>query len=345
MYLELTQEQIMLRDSVRRFARQGLVDLRTDLSDTRTTSSRIRDALDQLGLWSLTVPVEKGGSGFDLVSACIATEELACHERGTALAFALHVGAVSEALCRLSDTEVSVGSAPTGLLWPKNSPEDGKAALRAYRTGQQWKVEGTATGLLPADGDGRYLVLCPEGDQTTALRGCLVDDGPSRGENRLGLVGPRRIDTSVELTASSSQVVRFESTRDLHLSKLLAALGLGVAQKSLVEAIEYAGQRRQFGRTIDGFQAIRFKLADMATGLERARWALWRSTASGDEELVDLALLSSVETALFAADEALQIHGGYGYTEEYPIEGLYRDSRELSSLVNDWRSFARGGAT
>lgn len=114
----------------------------------------------------------------------------------------------------------------------------------------------------------------------------------------------------------------------------VAALGLGLAQGVYEMALGYARERRQFGRPIGSFQAVAFKLADMATRLEAARGLVYRAAVAKDlgrpyELLASMAKLTTSELAVWAASEAVQIHGGYGYMDEYPVSRFYRDAKVL----------------
>ena len=349
MNLELTDEQKMLRDSVDRFASRRLETPLSGADDVAETARGLRKELGDLGLWSLTAPVEAGGSGFDLPSACLAIDALARRDAGTALSVALHVGLVVPTLAAAdNDPDLSLigGEVPVGIIWPAVD-SDLPVPLYAAEEDSSWTLDGGATALVPAEGAQAFLVLAIDFDDASKTKSFLVepDHIELRAHSSLGLDGPLQGRAQLDQVIISSDRAVTSSTTPLlnDLALCLASVALGVGQAALDEGLSYAAEREQFGRSLDKFQAIRFKLADMATHLETSRWAVLRAAASKDDSLARLALRSSVDAALFVADEALQIHGGYGYTEEYPVERLYRDSRQLSSLAENWLAIGRDG--
>lgn len=322
MNFELTDEQKMMRDSVARFGDKRLADLGESLE--REQWSSIRRELGGLGLWSLTASVDAGGAGFSLPAACLAIAELAHRHRHTAQAVALHLGLVIPALAGVDDVNSDWldGSTALGLIFQAPSSPQSWLALCPGQIPEKF--------LVVTDGEPRKLSVADASN--LALRPL---PGLAAPPATLQTLAPDALDIS-SLTVISDNIPPSWPGPDGPLA--LASVALGIATAALDEARAYAAERTQFGRPINKFQAIRFKLADMATAQETSRWTILRAAADDSQNLAQLALRHATESAQFIADESLQIHGGYGYTEEYPVESLYRASRQLLMLARQWPS-------
>ncbi len=299
MNLALTESQTMLRDTLRRLATEGLESQIThDFSPPSWAGDCRR--LDAMGLFELTTSVDAGGSGLGTLEACIAIEELARQAPELSLLVAIHLAA-GEAL-----TET------TGEDWTSPQP----LLLRS---------SSILAPLSDPEQDSPNYALVSDSGEVSIREGSGLDwKSPSLGFDALRLA---------HMDADENTSLGYASHPSLAL--YLGAVALGIAHRSLQEALSYSEERKQFGQSINQFQSIRFKLAETASDVDADRWNLWlqASHRSDDSSLgltdPETTLHRLIETALKASDEGLQIHGGYGYTLEYPVSHLYADARQL----------------
>jgi alkylation response protein AidB-like acyl-CoA dehydrogenase len=232
-----------------------------------------------------------------------------------------------------------------GLTEPGAGSDAGSARMTAVRKGDCWVLNGTKTFIT----NGHYadcvvvIAVTDRAARTHGLSAFVVDKGtrgfrPGKKENKLGL----RASDTAELIFEDCVIPRanllgqegngfIDAMRILDGGRIsIAALGLGMAQGAFEAALKYSKQRKQFGKAISEFQAIQWKLADMATEIEAARLLTMRAAAMKDAGLKttkesSMAKLYSGEVAVRCANECVQIHGGYGFIKDYPAEKFYRD--------------------
>lgn len=315
MKLALSEDQIILRDSVRRFVERQLQAAIENSSRAPELLGTLRPELNELGLWGLTAPVDAGGFGQDTLTAALVVEELAKSEPSTAVLAALHLGLIAPTLAS--------SSIAAAIL-------EGTARV-AVAIGEFI--------IAPADGSDSLLMLHREPAASARLaHGLALNTTSALGLEGIhfGAFNPGEVPDAESIEITPSQL----EERLGRTSTLLGAAAIGLGRAALDEALSYAEERKQFGRSLNRFQAIQFKLADMGTALETTGWLLWRAAATENSALAGIAVEQAAQAAFFAADEALQIHGGYGYTQEYPVEGLFRHAQELRRLVDTWLSFA-----
>ncbi|RAL23535.1 hypothetical protein DL240_05075 [Lujinxingia litoralis] len=318
MNFQLSEDQQILRQTLRRFADDKLAESAS--ARDATPQSTWPTGLTELGLWSLAVPEHQGGAGFDLLTGALAVEELASRDASVATAIALSNAVVVPALAMGNHAlleSAAMGTPPVAAAWC--SP--GASTQRSIH-------------IVAPPGATHAVFRAPEDGQRPASWGLIELAQPSDASKTLGLRGVSRLQMS-DSPQGELLVEQTSGDRDflIRAGALLAAVGVGIATGALRLALSYAEERHQFQRPLHGFQAIQFKLATMATELEGARQLTYRACLSASPRDSRLAFRLARECAFTVADEALQIHGGYGYTREYPVERHFRDAVQLSTLA------------
>ena len=359
MDFRLSEEQEIFRDSVREFCAAEVIPHAGRWDAEGRFPAETVAALGELGLLGMKAPVEYGGQGADAVSIALAIEEVARADGSLALTVASHNSLCTGHILRAGNEEQKrrwVPKLATGqwlgawcLTEPGSGSDAGGARTRAVRdagTGE-WILNGTKTFITQGSVAGVYVVLAsttPERKQKGITAFAVEADDP-------GLSVGKHID-KLGMRSSDTTEVIFEDVRladSRRLGKLdygfqdtlfileqgrigIGALALGLARGALEEAARYAQERKQFGTPIASFQAIQWMLADMATEIEAARLLILRAAAlqdAGQRTPLQSAMakLFASEAAMRATDKAIQIHGGYGYTREFPVERYFRDAK------------------
>jgi alkylation response protein AidB-like acyl-CoA dehydrogenase len=357
MDFQLNEEQRLTRDMVRDFAQAEIAPraAAVDKSEEFPTSN-IRQ-MGELGLMGLPYPEDYGGGGGDCVSYAIAVEEIGRACGSTGLIYAAHVslgcgpiyyfGTETQKRTWLPRLCSGDGLAAFGLTEPEAGSDAGATRSVAVRDGDHYVLNGSKMWIT--SGAIADVVICSaKTDPNAGTRGIscfLVARGtpgfePGKNEPKMGLKGSVtsaltlrdcRVPASSLLGAEGQGFKQMLITLDGGRISI-GALALGLAQAALDEASRYAKERVQFGQPIARFQAIQWMLADMATEIDAARLMVYRAAAMKDAgreftKEAAMAKLFASEVAERAAYKAVQIHGGYGYSREYPVERIYRDQR------------------
>jgi len=312
--------------------------------------------LAEMGLLGVIFPEEYGGAGLGYIEYALAIEELARVDGSVGLIVAAHNSLCSNHIFKFgTDAQkkkylVPLASGKAIGAWSLTEPEAGSDAggtrTTATRNAKGWVLNGAKTFTT----NGHYADFCVAMAVTDKSKGShgisafILEKGmpgfkPGKKENKLGM---RASDTS-EVTFRDCHVPQENmlgpegdgftgSLKILDGGRIsIAALALGMAQGALEAATKYAKQRKQFGQTISDFQAVQFKLADMATQVEAARLLVYQAAWLADRNNVrftkesSMAKLFASEVAVRVANECVQIHGGYGFIKDYPAEKFYRD--------------------
>jgi short/branched chain acyl-CoA dehydrogenase len=359
---DLTGEQDLLRQAVREFAELEIAPVAEELDEKEEFSVELTQKMGELGLLGCFVPPEYGGSNMDYVSYCIAVEELARVDGSQAATIvagnSLGIGPIyyygTEAQKREWLPKLCAGEmlAAFGLTEPNAGSDAGASRTRAELKGDHWVINGSKIFITNAASPITGVVIVqavtghdPEGKPELS---CLIvpRDAPGFEAREMKKKMMWRASNTGELFFADCVVPeenllgkrgdgfqQMLSTLDAgRLS--VAAMGLGGAQGAFEMALEYANNRVQFGRPIASFQAIAFKLADMATEIELARNLLYKACWLRDQNRcfskeAAMAKLYCSEVMHRCVDHAVQIHGGYGLMKEYKIERFYRDQRLL----------------
>ncbi|SAK80125.1 acyl-CoA dehydrogenase family protein [Caballeronia ptereochthonis] len=357
--MKFTEEQDMLRDMVRRVAEEQVRPLVAEMEETKRFPEELVAVFGDLGLLQMWVPEEYGGPGGDLTSVCIAKEEIGrvslaastlCANNSIGLILPLlHFGTEAQKARYLPEAAHGRTLSAVAITEPEAGSDVSAIRTTARRDGDSYVINGQKSWITWA-AQANYMLLFA---RTSVGRGhdgisvFLVDTKTpgvriGRKETKMGRHGSptyqvffenMRIDADCLLGEEGSGFKACMRILDLNRPSV-AASSLGLAQAALEESLNYAKDRRQFGRRIADFQAIQFKLADMAMKVEAARTLLYSSTQEIDAgDTARLTLLSSMvkcfvtDVAMEVALEAVQVHGAYGYSTEYPVERFMRDAK------------------
>lgn len=358
--LDLTPEQKALRDMVHAFAQDVVAPGAAERDKTGEFPLSIMKKMGELGLLGLPFSEEAGGTGGDYVSYAIAVEEItrACASTGITYAANLSLGISPIYLFGTKEQKEKYlphlfrGDylASFGLTEPEAGSDAGGTRTRARRTEDGWILNGSKCFITNASYAGVVTVTAvtdPE-KKTRGISAFLVERGtPGFTVNtpyeKLGLNASNTTELvfdeariPAENLLGTEENVGFKQFLEVldggRIS--IGAMGVGLAQASLDAALKYAKERKQFGKTLSSFQAIQFKLADMATQVQLSRLAVWNAARLKDahkpfSQAAAMAKLHASETAVKCALEAIQIHGGYGYMKDYPVERYLRDAKLL----------------
>ncbi len=357
MDFNLSDEQELLKKTVRDFAEAEIAPHSREWDEKQSFPRELFGKLGELGLMGAVWPPEYGGAGLSTLEYAVVIEELSRVDAGVALSVAAHNSLCSGHIY-LAGTEAQkkkylvplakgekVGA--WGLTENSAGSDAGGTKAVAVRNGTSWVLNGSKTFITNGSVADVAVVMAVT-DKTKGKKGIsafLVERGtpgfrPGKKEDKLGV---RASDTS-ELILEDCRVPAenllgqeghgfIDTLRILDRGRIgIAAFSLGIAQASLEATMKYAKERSQFGHAIAEFQAIQFKIADMATKVDAARLLTWKAATfrdQGREHTVEssMAKLYASEISVMAALEAVQVHGGYGYLKDYPVERYLRDSK------------------
>jgi len=354
---DLADEHVALRETVRGFAESRIAPVAEELDrDGRFPVELVEEAAE-LGLLGIPLPAEVGGAGFDTLAYAIAIEELARVDSSFAITVAAHTSLGTMPIHLFGDDaqrgrwlpDLASGRrlASFGLTEAGAGSDAGATRTTARLEDGEWVIDGSKMFITNAGTPLSKLVTITARTGADEISNIVVEHGTAGYEQSppLHKMGWRSSDTR-ELTFTGCRVPEENllGPRGNGLRQFLeildggrisvAALGLGMAQGAFEMALSYAGQREQFGRPIGKFQAVQFKLADMATEVEagrnlvyKAAWLKDRGRPFGQQAAI--AKLYTGELARRACNESLQIHGGYGFMDEFPISRFYRDAKVL----------------
>jgi alkylation response protein AidB-like acyl-CoA dehydrogenase len=357
MDFDLSEEQALLRRTVRDFAEKELAPHSREWDERQGFPREVFRRLGELGLAGCCWPEEYGGSGLSTLDWAVVMEELARVDAGVALSLAAHHGLCSAHLHLAGSEEQKRRFLPPlargekvgcwALTEPGSGSDAGGMRTTAVRDGGEWVLNGSKSFITNGGIADTALVMAVT-DRAAGKKGIsafVVERGTPgfRSGKKEDKLGVRCSDTS-ELAFEDCRVPAgnlvgregmgfVDTLRILDKGRIgIAAFSVGIARAALDASIRYARERRQFGHPIADFQAIQFKIAEMATRAEAARLLAWRAAATADAGKphtaeASMAKLFATEAAVEIALDAIQIHGGYGYVKEYPVERYLRDAK------------------
>jgi len=350
-----TLEQQHLRKTVRAFCEAEIKPHVMEWDESQTFPEQVFRKLGELGVLGAVFPEELGGSGYSYVDYSLVIEELARVDPSVALCAAAHVSLCMNHIYLAGSEEQKQRYLPKLASgewigsWALTEPESGSDAggthTRAVRDGDCWVINGSKTFTTNGQVADVCVVMAVT-DRAASSHGIsafLVEKStpgfrPGKKENKLGMrCSPTNEMILTDCRVAASQLCGRQGEGFVDALRVLdggrisiAALAVGIAQGAYEAALRYSKQRKQFGRFISEFQAIQHKLADMATDIDASRLltqrAAWmKDSGQNVNKESAMAKLFASETAVRVADEAVQVHGGYGFLKDYPVEKFYRD--------------------
>jgi alkylation response protein AidB-like acyl-CoA dehydrogenase len=350
-----TEDQKALRDTARRFAESKILPRAAAIDRDDRFDRALYKGMADLGLFGICLREGAGGAGLDAVAACIVMEELARCSGAVANAFAIPVEAVlffdqhgtdahKALIPRILSGDIITA---TAVSEADHGSDVAGIKTHAERDGDGWRLNGTKAWVTLGGVADQIMVFARTGTEPGGRAiSCLLVDGKlpgiARGKNEelLGMHGLEDCQiafSDVRLPADcvmgpANQAFKMAMTNFNFSRLMMASMALGMAQAAFEDATAYAKVRKQFGQAIIGFQAVQFMLADMATDIAAARLLIHHAARLYDAKMpiakeAAQAKLFTTDMAMKHVSNALQIHGGNGYSREYRIERLFRDVR------------------
>ncbi|MEH6942823.1 acyl-CoA dehydrogenase family protein [Bacillus sp. JJ722] len=360
MDFSLTKEQKMIKEMVSDFAEKEIKPIAIELDREAKFSERLFKRIGELGLLGIPFPEKYGGSGAGTISYAIAVEEIGKVCGGTGLSYAAAVSLGSSPIYYFGTEEQKQqylvplakgeGLASFGLTEPNAGSDAGGTQTKAELVGEDYVINGekcwitnasyaetiTVTAVTGKDERGKNIIsalIVPAGTPGMTITSPYEKMGVRASNTSQIVLENVRVPKENILGDSRKGFKQFLYTLDGGRISI-AALAVGLAQGAYEKALQYAKERKQFGKPISSFQAIQFKLADMAMEIELARNIVFKAAWLKDQgkpfaKEAAFAKLYASEMAFRTCNQAIQIHGGYGYMREYEVERFLRDSKLL----------------
>jgi alkylation response protein AidB-like acyl-CoA dehydrogenase len=357
MDFELTEDQKMIKEAAREFASEKLAPKAQEFDEKEELPKELYKELAELGYLGMLMPEEYGGSGLDFISYILTMEEFSKDCAALTISLSVHNSLVCEAIYKFGTEEQKKKYLPKltkgefigaySLTEPQAGTDSGNIKTSALLKGDHYLVNGTKT-FVTNGGIADLFVLFVLTNPEAKSKGisCLLLEKGLKGfnvgtkEKKMGIRGSDTREISFEDCLVPKGNLLGEENKGFRIALELldsgrigvGAQSVGIAQSALAEALKYSKERVQFGQPICNFQAIQFKLANMATQVEAARLLVYRAAWLKQNKIrcsmeASMAKLFASEIANYVVNEAVQIHGGYGYMKEYAVERYFRDAR------------------
>ncbi len=357
MDMQFTDEQEMMRKVIRDFAEKEIEPEIERMEKEDRFPTEIVKRMGELGFMGIPIPTEYGGSGMDFVSYILAIEELSKVSATVGVILSVHTSVGTNPILYFGTEEQKQRYIPklaTGefvggfaLTEPGAGSDAAQLKTRAVKDGDTYILTGSKAFITNGGEADTYVTFARTGEEKgpKGISAFIIEkDTPGviigKKENKMGLRGSPTVELIFDqCRVHKSQLLGKEgdgfsiAMANLNIGRIgIAAQALGIAQAALANSVNYAKEREQFGKPIAHQQGVSFKLADMATEVEAAKLLTYNAASLVEREMdcikeVSMAKMYASKTAMQAAIEAVQIHGGYGYTEDYPVERLFRDAK------------------
>ncbi|MGE7600132.1 acyl-CoA dehydrogenase [Lysinibacillus fusiformis] len=356
MHLQFTDEQIMMRDMVRNFAQEKIQPW-VERMEAGEFPRELLQQMGELGLMGITTPEELGGSGMDFTSYIIAIHELSKVSAVMGVILSVHTSVGTNPIIYFGNEEQKKRYVPKlaageylgafCLTEPGAGSDAGSLQSKAVREGDEYVINGSKVFITNGGEADVYIVFASTNpaEKTKGISAFIVEKGTpgliiGKDEHKMGLHGSRTVQLTFDNCRIPADNLLGEegegfkiAMANLDVGRIgIAAQSLGIAEAALEAATAYAKERVQFGKPIVAHQGVSFKLADMATAVESSKLLVYRAADLRAKDLpcgaeASMAKLFASRSAVQTAIEAVQVFGGYGYTEDYPVERYFRDAK------------------
>ncbi|MEE2700417.1 MAG: acyl-CoA dehydrogenase family protein [Bacteroidota bacterium] len=357
MNFNINENQRMIADMIQQFGKQHITPFVREWDDNQIFPVKVFKKLGELGLMGVLVPTEYAGSGFTYNEYVTAIEQLSILDPSIGLSMAAHNSLCIGHILQFGDQEQKQKWLPKlataewigawGLTEHNTGSDAAGMATTAVKEGEFWVLNGAKNFITHGISGDIAVVIARTGEKgnTHGITAFVVEKGMTgfsagKKEDKLGM----RASETAELIFDNCRVPQanvlgevgegfVQSMKVLDGGRIsIAALGLGIAKGAYQVALQYSKERHQFGKPISSFQAIAFKLADMATEIEAAELLIYNAADKknkGEKMTKEGAMAKyyASETAVKVANDAVQVLGGYGYTKDFPVERFYRDAK------------------
>lgn len=360
MRFQFTEEQIMLQEMVRGFARKEVAQAVEEIEETKAFPYALIKKMGELGLMGIPIPEKYGGSGMDFTSYIIAVHELSKVSAAVGVILSVHTSVGTKPILDFgteAQKEKYIPKLASGeyigafaLTESSAGSDAGNLKLKADKRNGDYVLNGSKMFITNGKEADTFITFARTGE-SNGLKGIsafIVEKDNAgliigKNENKMGLHGTSTVQLNFDnCLLRADQLLGVEgdgfnvAMANLNIGRTgIAAQALGIAEGALEHAVAYAKEREQFGKPIAHNQGMSFKLADMATGVEASKLLVYHAAALIGAEKpaikeVSMAKKFAAQTAMDVAVEAVQIFGGYGYTEDYPVERFFRDAKVTS---------------
>jgi len=356
MDLRFTDEQQMMRKMVREFAEKNIAPFVPEM-EKGVFPRVLLQSMGELGLMGIPIPAEYGGAGMDFTSYIIAIHEISKISPTVGVILSVHTSVGTNPILFYGTEEQKKAYIPklaSGeyigafcLTEPSAGSDAASLKSRAVKQGDEYVLNGSKIFITNGGEADTYVVFAQTAPEkgSKGISAFIVEKSTpgliiGKDERKMGLHGSRTVQITFEdmLVPAKNRLGEEGQGLAIALSNLntgrigIAAQALGIAEGAFHEAVRYAKDRRQFGKPISAQQGIGFKLADMATAIEASKLLVYHAASLKEAGLTctkesSMAKLMASKTAMEVTTEAIQVFGGYGYTEEYPVERYFRDAK------------------
>ena len=356
MDLRFTEEQQMMRKMVREFAEEVIAPFIPEM-EKGAFPSAVLEKMGGLGLMGIPIPAEYGGAGMDFTSYIIAIHEISKVSPTVGVILSVHTSVGTNPILFYGTEEQKKAYIPklaSGeylgafcLTEPSAGSDAGSLKSKAVKQGDEYILNGSKIFITNGGEADTYIVFAQTAPEkgSKGISAFIVEKGTpgliiGKDEQKMGLHGSRTVQITFEdMKVPAKNLLGVEgqglaiALSNLNTGRIgIAAQALGIAEGAFVEAVRYAMGRQQFGKPISAQQGIGFKLADMATAIEASKLLVYQAASLKGDGLSctkesSMAKLMASRTAMDVTTEAIQVFGGYGYTEEYPVERYFRDAK------------------